>query len=135
VALNGTGQNGLQYAQFKEGITHDDLPIKHASRQEMIQKFFNTDAFVRPNDLPRGVYGSAGRNLISGPAAVNTDLAVMKDFIVREPMRVQLRGEFFNAFNQVNFGQPQRLAQSGTFGRITSADPGRVVQLALKVIW
>jgi hypothetical protein len=66
---------------------------------------------------------------------VNTDLAVMKDFPIREALRMQLRGEFFNAFNQVNFAQPQRLAQSGSFGRITSAADGRIAQLALKVIW
>jgi hypothetical protein len=135
VALDGTQQTGLQDAQFVAGITHADLPIKHASRHDMITKFFNTDAFVRPNQLPRGIYGSAGRNLISGPASVNTDLAVMKDFPIREALRIQFRGEFFNAFNQVNFAAPQRLAQSGSFGRITSADPGRVAQLALKLLW
>jgi hypothetical protein len=135
VALDGTGQTGLQDAQFVAGITHADLPLEHGSRHDMITKFFNTDAFVRPNQLPRGIYGSAGRNLISGPASVNTDLAVMKDFPIREALRMQLRGEFFNAFNQVNFAQPQRLAQSGSFGRITSAEAGRVAQLALKVIW
>jgi hypothetical protein len=135
VALDGTQQTGLQDAQFVDGITHADLPIEHASRHDMITKFFNTAAFVRPNQLPRGIYGSAGRNLISGPATVNTDLAVMKDFPIREVLRLQFRGEFFNAFNQVNLAQPQRLAQSGSFGRITSADPGRVAQLALKLIW
>jgi hypothetical protein len=77
----------------------------------------------------------SGRNLISGPAAVNTNLAVMKDIMVREPLRMQFRGEFFNAFNQVNFAQPQRTVSSGSFGRITSARAGRVVQLALKFIW
>jgi hypothetical protein len=135
VALDGTGQTGLQHAQLAPGVTHEDVTIKHTSRDAMIQQFFNTAAFVSPNDLPRGIYGNAGRNLISGPATVNTDLAIMKDFMVREPMRIQLRGEFFNAFNQVYFAQPQRLAQSGSFGRITGARAGRVVQLALKILW
>jgi hypothetical protein len=135
VALDGTSQTGLQHAQFAEGITHEDLTIDHTSRHDMIQQFFNTSAFVRPANLPRGIYGNAGRNLISGPATVSTDLALMKDFMVREPLRIQVRGEFFNAFNQVNFAAPQRLVQSGSFGRISSADAGRVVQLALKVIW
>jgi hypothetical protein len=135
VALDGTQQQNLQDAQFVAGITHADIPIDHASRGDMVARFFNTDAFVRPNLLPRGIYGSAGRNLISGPATVNTDLAVIKDFLVREPMRLQFRGEFFNAFNQVNFNQPEARAQSGSFGRILGADPGRVAQLALKVIW
>ncbi len=135
VALDGTGQRNLQHAQFKEGITHDDLVIDHSSRDAMTREFFNTDAFVNPRDLAPGTYGNAGRNLVSGPATVNTDFAVMKDFYVGEPIRIQIRGEFFNVFNQVNFAQPERRVQSGSFGRIRSADAGRIAQLALKVIW
>ena len=135
VALDGTGQRNLQHAQFKEGVTHDDLLIDHADRGAMIRKFFNTDAFVSPRDLPRGTYGNAGINIVSGPAMVNTDFAVMKSFNLREALRLQLRGEFFNLFNQVNFAQPERRVQSGSFGRIRSADPGRIAQLALKLIW
>jgi hypothetical protein len=135
VALDGTGQTGLQHSQLAPGVTHEDIPIDHSSRSAMISEFFNTAAFVHPNDLPRGIYGNAGRNLISGPAAVNTDLAVMKNFLIREPLRLQFRGELFNAFNQVNFSDPQRTVVSGSFGRITNAGAGRQIQLAVKLIW
>jgi hypothetical protein len=135
VALDGTGQTGLQHSQLAPGITHENIPIDHSSRSAMISEFFNTAAFVHPNDLPRGIYGNAGRNLISGPAAVNTDLAVMKNFLIREPLRLQFRGELFNAFNQVNFSDPQRTVVSGSFGRITNAGAGRQIQLAVKLIW
>jgi hypothetical protein len=50
-------------------------------------------------------------------------------------VRMQLRGEFFNAFNQVNFNNPNTTVSSTTFGRITGTGPGRVVQLAAKLIW
>jgi hypothetical protein len=50
-------------------------------------------------------------------------------------VRLQLRGEFFNAFNQVNFGNPNTTLSSSTFGRITGAGSGRVIQLAAKLIW
>jgi hypothetical protein len=54
----------------------------------------------------------------------------------REGLRLQLRGELFNAFNQINFGNPNTTASSGTsFGRITSAEDARVGQVAVKVIW
>ena len=59
----------------------------------------------------------------------------MKDLIIHEAMRVQLRGEFFNVFNQVNFSPPNTLVSSGGFGRITGANDGRVIQLALKFLW
>jgi hypothetical protein len=38
----------------------------------------------------------------------------------------------FNLFNQTRFGQPGFLLGSQDFGRITSSDDGRVIQLAVK---
>jgi hypothetical protein len=56
--------------------------------------------------------------------------------VVREPLRAQIRGEFFNAFNQVNFSNPVNSATSSSFGRILgTSQAGRVIQLALKLIW
>ncbi len=135
VALDGTGQQNLQHAQLAPGFTHGTVRVKHANRDAFVRRFFNTDAFVPVNLLPRGIYGNAGRNILSGPAFSNTDFAVMKDFVAREPFKIQLRGEFFNAFNQVNFNAPETSRASGSFGRIRGAQAGRLIQLALKVLW
>ncbi len=95
----------------------------------MIQQYFNTAAFV-PNQPGR--YGNAARNLFSGPNSSNTDLSLVKSFRVKETHQIQFRSEFFNAFNQVNFGQPDGNLNNKTFGRIqTAADP-RIVQFALR---
>jgi hypothetical protein len=59
----------------------------------------------------------------------------MKEIVIREQLRIQLRSEFFNAFNQVNFGAPSTSASSATFGKITSASAGREIQLAMKILW
>ena len=48
------------------------------------------------------------------------------------PHRLQLRVEAFNLFNQTRFGQPSGAIGTGNFGRITSADDGRIIQLAMK---
>ncbi len=135
VALDGTGQQNLQRAQLVNGVTYSDVERNHTSRADMVNQFFNTAAFVPVNSLPRGIYGNSGRNIISGPALNSTDFTLMKDIPIREKLKAQLRGEFFNAFNQVNFNAPTVLASSGSFGRITGAADGRVVQLALKVVW
>ena len=135
VALDGTGQQNLQRAQLVNGITYPDVERNHTSRAGMVSQFFNTTAFVPANLLPRGTYGNSGRNIISGPALSSTDFTMMKDFPIRERLRAQLRGEFFNAFNQVNFNAPNTLVSAGGFGRITGASDGRVIQLAIKVIW
>ncbi|MBM3739691.1 MAG: hypothetical protein FJW39_28325 [Acidobacteria bacterium] len=135
VALDGTGQQNLQRAQLVNGVTYDQIRKQHSSRADFVNQFFNTGAFVAPATLPRGIYGNAGRNIISGPAFANTDFTLMKDFLVREPARLQLRGEFFNVFNQANFNAPNTLASAGGFGRITGASDGRVIQLAVKLLW
>ena len=45
---------------------------------------------------------------------------------------MQLRVEAFNLFNQTRFGQPGNQIGTANFGRITSADDGRIIQLAVK---
>lgn len=83
-----------------------------------------------------GIYGNAGRNVLNGPAYSNTDFTLMKDIAMHERLKVQLRGEFFNAFNQVNFDPPEsRVSARPSFGKILTAQPARVVQLALKLMW
>src|SRR6185503_2197521 len=91
VALNGTGQG--QRAQLINGATYDDIVRKNQNRNDMSYSFFNTAAFVAPALVPRGVYGATGRNIISGPATNRTDLSLMKDLVIREQLRLQLRGE------------------------------------------
>jgi len=135
VALDGTGQQNLQRAQLVSGATYATVERNHASRADFVNQFFNTAAFVPASLLPRGIYGNAGRNIISGPALASTDFTLMKDISLRERLRAQLRGEWFNAVNQVNFSAPNTLVSSGGFGRITGANDGRVIQLALKIIW
>lgn len=133
VALNGTGQE--QRAQMVAGATYNDIAREHSDRNAFITQFFNTGVFVPPGQIPRGFYGTSGRGILSGPAANRSDIALMKDFAIREGMRIQVRGEFFNAFNQVNFNAPNTNASAANFGRITGAGSGREVQLAGKIIW
>ncbi len=135
VAINGTGQQNLQHAQLVSGITYGDIQLDHPNRAAFVNQFFNTKAFVPVTQLPLGRYGNAGRNIISGPALNSSDFSLMKEFVTREPLRVQLRGEFFNAFNQVNFDPPNTQVSSGSFGQIRTAQAGRVIQLAAKILW
>jgi hypothetical protein len=66
---------------------------------------------------------------------VNSDLAILRYVNLGSDLRLQLRGEFFNAFNRVNFNNPNTTVSSSSFGRITGAGSGRVIQLAVKLIW
>jgi len=90
-----------------------------------------------------GTFGNTGRDSFHGPGLNVTNLALMKDILVKEQMRFELRLESSNTFNHVNFNNPQSTfgsggsatnVNSGTLGRITSdsAVGPRLVQLAAK---
>ncbi len=106
VAQNGILQPNGQYPLLVSGTTADDLRRDHSSTSDMIAQYFNTAAFVPLNSIPRGIYGDARRGLIYGPADRTSDFALMRYVNLGPDLRVQLRGEFFNAFNQVNFNGP-----------------------------
>jgi hypothetical protein len=133
VALDGT--LGYQLALLTSGTTVNNIILDHPDRNSMVNRFFNTTPFVPTNDVPRGIYGNAGRGLISGPALNSSDFAIIKDFIFREPYKLQFRSEFFNAFNQVNFNSVDTTVISDGFGSIRNASDGRVIQFALKFLW
>jgi hypothetical protein len=82
-----------------------------------------------------GSYGTAARGMFSGPGFQSTDAALLKDFNVAETARFQLRAEFSNLFNQVNFSNPIAQLANPRYGQITGSGAGRAVQLGLKFIW
>lgn len=86
-------------------------------------------------------FGDLGRNVLIGPGFNNTDFAISKSTKIRENYQLEFRTDFFDIFNQVNFGQPGAgvQANSTTFGVITSTrfPPGdsgssRQIQFSLK---
>ncbi|HLK65227.1 MAG TPA: TonB-dependent receptor [Bryobacteraceae bacterium] len=67
-----------------------------------------------------GQTGNEPRNFLRGFGAWQSDLAIRRQFTVRERWSLQLRGEFFNIFNHPNFAQPTNLLTSPLFGISTS---------------
>jgi outer membrane receptor protein involved in Fe transport len=92
--------------------------------------------------IPLFTHGNMGRNVLRGPGINNWDLSIMKDIKFTETVAMQFRTEFFNAFNHVQFYNPDNNAFSGTFGQVTSDTSSstsqayrgpRVIQFALKL--
>ena len=52
--------------------------------------------------------------------------------VTRSGNLLELRVQFFNAFNHVNFDQPGNFINSPTFGVISGADDAREIEIALK---
>jgi hypothetical protein len=109
---------------------------------QSVNQWINQSAFGLP-DL--GTYGNLGRNNIKGPSSIQVNLAVSRNFKVREGWSFQLRGEAFNLPNHLNAATPQNsLANANTFGQILSdisgnngLNPGnqRIIQLAGKFVF
>ncbi|MEP7361870.1 MAG: TonB-dependent receptor [Acidobacteriota bacterium] len=103
-------------------------PIAGAPQTRL--QWFNTGAFAQP---ARGGFGSAGRNILSGPSATWLDLSLFKNIPLGERRRLQFRAESFNITNTTRFGQPSGAFNTPNYGVITSAQDPRIVQLALKL--
>jgi Carboxypeptidase regulatory-like domain len=155
VALDGT----TGYDQENAFLNGQPIGLSHGSTGAMVDEFFNTNAFVYPlcgftaqpgnahviqqeNCTPFGYkysmlgkFGNSGRGILGGPAYYDTDFAVLKDFLLSEQKRLEFRLELFDLFNSPNFGLPVSTVTDSSFGRITSANSSRVIQLALKLYW
>ena len=64
-------------------------------------------------------FGNMPRNWLFGPQFINQDLSLSKNFRITERFRFQLRGEFFNAFNHTNLGDPNTNVTDPNAGQIT----------------
>ncbi len=89
-----------------------------------------------------GSAGNIGRNVFRGPGINNTDFVITKRISVSERTRLDLRFEFYNLFNRVQFDQPYNTftTDGAGFGQSTSelvrpdsTTGARQVQLALKL--
>jgi hypothetical protein len=149
-ALGGWQLNGIFQAQtgFPLAVNEGaNLDIRHLTARPDVTcdpndgprtsaQWFNTSCFARRSLAESGQRpGNAGRNTVRGPGFNRTDLSLFKEFAVRKGHALQLRVEAFNLFNQVRFGQPAGTIGTATFGQITSADDGRIVQLGVKYIF
>lgn len=125
-SFTGIGRDRADYiggpAQLSYGRSHAD----------MIAMWFDTSRFAV--NAP-GTFGNLGRNVLRGPRFFNTDIALIKDTRLREQTSIQIRGEAFNIFNNVNFNGPNTNRSAAQFGRITSAQSPRILQLALKFVF
>ena len=80
-----------------------------------------------------GQPGSVGRNTFTGFGLYNVDLALSRHFTFSEKRNLIARVEAYNALNQPDFGIPDRILESPSFGKaVNTVAPQRIIQLALK---
>ena len=98
-----------------------------------IQWFNNVGNFANP---AVGTFGNCAPQLggLRGPHYTNVDLGLAKNFQLTERFKLQFRTDFINAFNHVQLNAPN-MGLGATMGQITSAQPPRNIQLALKLYY
>ena len=103
--------------------------------ERSIANWFSAAAFSAPTP---NMFGNTSRTepCVSGPGLVNFDLLLAKQFRLRETVRLNLRGEFFNSFNHFNPGNPNSTIGNPGVGRINSAQgSARTGQLSLRLVF
>jgi hypothetical protein len=80
---------------------------------------FNAACFADPGDQVPGNAPRYFSNLRSN-GIHNTDLSFSKEFVIREGMKLQIRGEFFNFTNTPRFNVPNTAFGDSQFGQVTS---------------
>jgi hypothetical protein len=143
-----TGQDtqmvGAAYENF--GQTRPELVgdpyLPHTNKNQYLNEWFNTAAFALPcpvalvaGSCPVPALGNFGRNVLTGPGYEDWDLGFFKNTGITERVNTQFRFEAFDTFNRADFGNPLSNMSGAQFGAITSADPGRTLQLSIKFIF
>ncbi|MBZ5619815.1 MAG: carboxypeptidase regulatory-like domain-containing protein [Acidobacteriia bacterium] len=82
-------------------------------------------------------FGSSGRNILRNPGAWNTDLNITREFPIKERLRMQFRGEFYNLPNTSHFNGPASTSVTGgtNFMSIRSSYGERQIRFATRFQW
>jgi hypothetical protein len=94
--------------------------------------YLNTKYIVQPAPY---TFGDAAPNVaqIRGFAARTENMALQKNWAVKDRLRFQLRAEALNALNRHTFGGISTNPNSANFGDVTSVSGNRVMQLGARI--
>ena len=144
----GVRCNALGKLQIKKGMVNDPDYGPTPSWYDPSVVGQVTEDQLRADGQP-GMFGTMGRNPLTGPGRNNWDLALLKNFELPwfkgEHSTIQFRMETFNSFNHpqfkwintgcsgsTDFGQP---CTTGNVGQVSGAWDPRIMQLGLKFIF
>ncbi|MEQ1948549.1 MAG: TonB-dependent receptor [Bryobacteraceae bacterium] len=124
------------------GSTYQDL-VTAGSTQERLGNWLNRNAIcsaaVVGADKTATAYGTAGQNVVNGPAQMNTDFSVGKAGHVgglSEVGQLAFRMEMYNTLNHPQFSNPGTVLGTSNFGVVTQTSvASRIIQFALKYMF
>lgn len=113
------------YGALRPDVTGEPVQLSQAT----VDRFFNTGAFTVP---PDGRYGTAGRNIISGPWVFSFDAGVTKSFTVADRHNLRFRAQATNLLNKKQFAQVDTNLNSLSYGQITNVGAMRTIQIGIQ---
>lgn len=103
-----------------------------SSSQRSVSRWFDIEAFQQPVLFQ---FGNEGVGALRAAGLVNFDFYIIRNLRLNERARLEIRGEFFNAFNHTNLGLPGHIFGASDFGVISSSGSARVVQLGARTVF
>jgi TonB-dependent receptor-like protein len=102
---------------------------------ERLDRYFNTNAFLRPADFTIG--NLAPRvHTVRSPGMNNLNITLSKYFDIVEGVRTEFRASAYNAVNHPVFNPPNTTVGNASFGRIASqANLSRQIEFGLRIVF
>jgi hypothetical protein len=99
----GVGNGITSTSAFADKVGDPNGPGSHTRLQGTPAPFqlYAQDAYAAPIGL---TFGDSGRNSLRNPNRTNFDMALFKDFKIRESVGFEFRAEAFNVFNHTQWG-------------------------------
>ncbi len=95
--------------------------------------YYNPAAFA---PVTTQTFGSTGRNTLAGPGVWNTDMSISRIFPIRENLKFEFRGEFYNLPNTSHFNAPDvGNVSDSNFMQVTSSFGERNIRFAGRLSW
>jgi Carboxypeptidase regulatory-like domain/TonB dependent receptor-like, beta-barrel len=98
----------------------------------------DSDCFFYGWPGPIGRFGNSGVGILIGPGTSLWNAGLAKSFPIGERARLRFEGTFTNLFNHPNLGTPNMVANSSSFGTISTVQSSegagaRITQFALRL--
>jgi carboxypeptidase family protein len=119
------GTSSVDFPDYNDQPIHYYNPRNSTGFQQ-----FSTTPFSR--EL-LGQQGTANRRFFHGPGLNNWDISFFKNVHINERVSLDIRAEFFNAFNHAQFNNPVGSFSASNFGDVVSANSPRIGQVAAKI--
>lgn len=135
----GSGSGTIFEAAFGRPSVRSLELLLRRNCPDITRCYFNTNQDPNNPDTALitalGGFGNLGRNILRGPSQKRVDFSIQKVTNLTERLVLELKWDIFNAFNFVNFANPNSdLSDETDFGQITrTIGAPRVMQFGAKL--